>query len=162
QERSLDFESLSFEASFLDCFRKFPVDPAFAADSQSCVDIARIADGACYLEFKVPSRSRRDGSCDFLDRYGWYDLMVVVVKVKAEEEEEGDLITSLEQDTQKGHQENQLKLPKLEVVKAEAACQKKLNSATKAEANGNDGHKCIYIEIKKRPKLKHSVSNLAK
>ncbi|GKC09596.1 hypothetical protein Tco_1001206, partial [Tanacetum coccineum] len=25
---------------------------------------------ACYLELKVPSRSRRDGSCDFLDRYG--------------------------------------------------------------------------------------------
>nr|GEU54600.1 hypothetical protein [Tanacetum cinerariifolium] len=39
QERSLDFESLSFEASFLDCFRKLPVDPAFAADFQSCVDI---------------------------------------------------------------------------------------------------------------------------
>nr|GEW77155.1 protein FAR1-related sequence 5-like [Tanacetum cinerariifolium] len=39
QERSMDFESLSFEASFLDCFRKLPVDLAFVADFQSCVDI---------------------------------------------------------------------------------------------------------------------------
>ncbi|GJT83433.1 hypothetical protein Tco_1057775 [Tanacetum coccineum] len=27
---------------------------------------------ACYLELKVPSRSRRDGSCDFLNHYGYH------------------------------------------------------------------------------------------
>nr|GEU45000.1 zf-CCHC domain-containing protein/UBN2 domain-containing protein [Tanacetum cinerariifolium] len=41
QERSLDFESLSFEASLLDYLRKLLADPAFVADFQSCVDIAR-------------------------------------------------------------------------------------------------------------------------
>ncbi|GKA16150.1 ATP-dependent DNA helicase PIF1-like protein, partial [Tanacetum coccineum] len=31
---------------------------------------AKTVDGACYLELKVPSRSRRVGCWDFLDRYG--------------------------------------------------------------------------------------------
>nr|GEZ66118.1 hypothetical protein [Tanacetum cinerariifolium] len=40
QERPLNFESLTFEASLLDYFEeKLPVDLAFAADFQSCVDI---------------------------------------------------------------------------------------------------------------------------
>nr|GEW12409.1 retrovirus-related Pol polyprotein from transposon TNT 1-94 [Tanacetum cinerariifolium] len=39
QERSLDFETLSFEASLLDSLRKLPVDLAFAVDFRSCIDI---------------------------------------------------------------------------------------------------------------------------
>nr|GEW54249.1 hypothetical protein [Tanacetum cinerariifolium] len=39
QEWTLNFDSLTFLASLLDCFEKMPVDPAFAADFQSCVDI---------------------------------------------------------------------------------------------------------------------------
>nr|GEV44829.1 G-box-binding factor 4-like [Tanacetum cinerariifolium] len=35
----MNFESLTFEASLLDSLRKMPVDPAFAVDFQSCVDI---------------------------------------------------------------------------------------------------------------------------
>nr|GEX43466.1 E3 ubiquitin-protein ligase UPL5 [Tanacetum cinerariifolium] len=35
----MNFESLTFEASLLDFFRKLPVDLAFAVDFQSCVDI---------------------------------------------------------------------------------------------------------------------------
>ncbi|GJW52505.1 hypothetical protein Tco_0096590 [Tanacetum coccineum] len=35
-------------------------------------DIRMLRMDACYLELKVPSRSRRDGSCDFLDRYRYH------------------------------------------------------------------------------------------
>nr|GEZ17413.1 hypothetical protein [Tanacetum cinerariifolium] len=45
----MDFESLSFEASFHDCFRKLPVDPAFVADFQSCVDIVWFLTGDAKL-----------------------------------------------------------------------------------------------------------------
>nr|GEV28290.1 DNA-directed RNA polymerase V subunit 1 [Tanacetum cinerariifolium] len=40
--------------------------------AQVTVNEAKTADGACYLELKVPSRSRRDGCWDFLDRYGYH------------------------------------------------------------------------------------------
>ncbi|GKB08083.1 hypothetical protein Tco_0836367, partial [Tanacetum coccineum] len=33
---------------------------------------AKTANGACYLELKVPSRSRRDDGWDFHDRYGYH------------------------------------------------------------------------------------------
>ncbi|GJS16984.1 hypothetical protein Tco_0411456, partial [Tanacetum coccineum] len=33
---------------------------------------AKTANGACYLELKVPSRSRRDDGWDFRDRYGYH------------------------------------------------------------------------------------------
>nr|GEY79348.1 putative reverse transcriptase domain-containing protein [Tanacetum cinerariifolium] len=39
QDGSLNFESLIFEASFIDSLRKLPVDPAFAVDFKSCADI---------------------------------------------------------------------------------------------------------------------------
>ncbi|GJY59926.1 DNA-directed RNA polymerase V subunit 1 [Tanacetum coccineum] len=41
-------------------------------DAQVTVNEAKTVDGACYLELKVPSRSRRDGCWDFLDRYGYH------------------------------------------------------------------------------------------
>ncbi|GJR73651.1 hypothetical protein Tco_0086016 [Tanacetum coccineum] len=40
--------------------------------AQVTVNEAKTADGACYLEVKVPSRSRRDGWWDFRDRYGYH------------------------------------------------------------------------------------------
>ncbi|GKB21728.1 hypothetical protein Tco_0855651 [Tanacetum coccineum] len=40
-------------------------------DAQVTVNDAKTADGACYLEIKVSSRSKRDGCWDFLDRYGY-------------------------------------------------------------------------------------------
>ncbi|GKD45798.1 DNA-directed RNA polymerase V subunit 1, partial [Tanacetum coccineum] len=40
--------------------------------AQVTVNEAKTADGACYLELKVPSRSRRDDCWDFLDRYGYH------------------------------------------------------------------------------------------
>ncbi|GJV81846.1 guanine deaminase [Tanacetum coccineum] len=40
--------------------------------AQVTVNEAKTADGACYLELKVPSRSRRDGWWDFRDRYGYH------------------------------------------------------------------------------------------
>nr|GEW17829.1 ribonuclease H-like domain-containing protein [Tanacetum cinerariifolium] len=55
QERSLNFESLTFEASLLDSLRKLPVDPAFAADFQSLIlngdspTPTRIVDGAAQV-----------------------------------------------------------------------------------------------------------------
>nr|GEX70598.1 hypothetical protein [Tanacetum cinerariifolium] len=39
QERSLNFDSLSFELQCLIILRKLPADPAFAADFHSCADI---------------------------------------------------------------------------------------------------------------------------
>ncbi|GJU24039.1 hypothetical protein Tco_1162660 [Tanacetum coccineum] len=42
--------------------------------AQVTVNEDKTTDGACYLELKVPSRSRRDGWWDFRDRYGYrYD-----------------------------------------------------------------------------------------
>nr|GFC53434.1 zinc finger, CCHC-type [Tanacetum cinerariifolium] len=62
QERSLDFESLSFEASLLDYLRKLLADPAFAADFQSCVDIYKqlrlvllTENKENYLEHPIPA-----------------------------------------------------------------------------------------------------------
>ncbi|PWA83620.1 nuclear RNA polymerase D1B [Artemisia annua] len=40
--------------------------------AQVTVNEAKTADGACYLELKVPSRSRREAIWDFLDRYGYH------------------------------------------------------------------------------------------
>ncbi|GJU22406.1 nodal modulator 1 [Tanacetum coccineum] len=49
------------------------LDGSFAVPTQPINslrhDMRMLRMDACYLELKVPSRSRRDGSCDFLDRY---------------------------------------------------------------------------------------------
>ncbi|GKB75454.1 ATP-dependent DNA helicase PIF1-like protein [Tanacetum coccineum] len=53
--------------------RQFPVSVCFAMTinkSQVTIIEAKTVDGACYLELKVPSRSRRVGCWDFLDKYG--------------------------------------------------------------------------------------------
>ncbi|GJR55020.1 ATP-dependent DNA helicase PIF1-like protein [Tanacetum coccineum] len=65
--------------------RQFPVSVCFAMtinksqgqplskdDAQVTVNEAKTADGACYLELKAPSRSRRDDCWDFLDIYGYH------------------------------------------------------------------------------------------
>ncbi|GKE79452.1 hypothetical protein Tco_1545572, partial [Tanacetum coccineum] len=50
------------------------LDGSFAVPTQPINslrhDMCMLHMDACYLELKVPSRSRRDGSCDFLDHYG--------------------------------------------------------------------------------------------
>ncbi|GJZ14716.1 hypothetical protein Tco_0550393 [Tanacetum coccineum] len=52
-------------------FRVCVYEMATMDDAQVTVNDAKTADGACYLEIKVSSRSKRDGCWDFLDRYGY-------------------------------------------------------------------------------------------
>nr|GEX70610.1 DNA-directed RNA polymerase V subunit 1 [Tanacetum cinerariifolium] len=40
--------------------------------AKAVVNEAKTADGACYLELKVPSRPRRDGFWEILHRYGYH------------------------------------------------------------------------------------------
>ncbi|GJU67315.1 diacylglycerol kinase 5-like protein [Tanacetum coccineum] len=68
EEISEDRKKFGAASSF-----QLPEDFHISQDAaQVTVNEAKTADGACYLELKVPSRSRRDGWWDFRDRYGYH------------------------------------------------------------------------------------------
>ncbi|GKE30198.1 hypothetical protein Tco_1445582, partial [Tanacetum coccineum] len=55
--------------------------------AQVTVNEDKTTDGACYLELKVPSRSRRDGWWDFRDRYGYrYDDGIASPQLPSEDQ----------------------------------------------------------------------------
>ncbi|GKB55289.1 hypothetical protein Tco_0906042 [Tanacetum coccineum] len=56
----------------LDADKKFMAHLLLLHKQTSQHDISMLRMDACYLELKVLSRSRRDGSCDFLDHYGYH------------------------------------------------------------------------------------------
>ncbi|GKC61180.1 RNA-directed DNA polymerase, eukaryota, reverse transcriptase zinc-binding domain protein, partial [Tanacetum coccineum] len=66
--QSINFAAMADVATFLLSINQ--IEPNADA-AKVTVNEPKTPDGACYLELKVPSRSKRDGCWNFVDRYGY-------------------------------------------------------------------------------------------
>ncbi|GJU45209.1 hypothetical protein Tco_1202475, partial [Tanacetum coccineum] len=68
QHTMTDWWAISaFSTQLLKCNSTHEIEDA----AKVTVNEPKTPDGACYLELKVPSRSKRDGCWNFVDRYGY-------------------------------------------------------------------------------------------